>query len=121
MSIGVGRHESWFEVWGSADETVEFLRKALDAVIAGRYEEFVKGRRTVGRLELRDGPYLFGTTRCSHVGLRSWRLDARNLRALLTAHKCDRVSASHFPHSAPGWAPELAYTRVCQRLAGVAT
>jgi hypothetical protein len=59
LSIGVGRNESWFEVWGSANETVEFLRKALDAVIAGRYEEFVKGRKTVGRLELRDGPYLF--------------------------------------------------------------
>jgi len=59
LSLGVGRRESWFEVWGSADETVEFLRKALDAVVAGRYEEFVKGRKRVGRLELRDGPYLF--------------------------------------------------------------
>ncbi len=59
MSIGVGRHESWFEMWGSADETVEFLRKALDAVIAGRFEEFVKGRKRVGRFELRDGRYLF--------------------------------------------------------------
>ena len=38
---------------------MEFLRKALDAVIAGRYEEFVKGRKAIGRLELRDGPYLF--------------------------------------------------------------
>ena len=59
LSIGVGRHDSWFERWGSADETVEFLRKALEAVIAGRYEEFIKGRKAVGRLELRDGPYLF--------------------------------------------------------------
>ena len=59
LSIGVRRNESRFEFWGSANETVEFLRKALDAVIAGRYEEFVKGRKAIGRLELRDGPYLF--------------------------------------------------------------
>ena len=59
LSLGVGRRESWFEAWGSADETLEFLRKALDAVIAGRYEEFVKSRKRVGRLELRDGPHLF--------------------------------------------------------------
>ena|SRR5215210_1127284 len=59
LSIGVGRNDSWFEVWGSADETVKFLRKALDAVIAGRYEEFVKGKKAIGRLGFSDGPYLF--------------------------------------------------------------
>jgi hypothetical protein len=59
LSIGVGRNDSSFEVWGSADETLEFLRKALDAVIAGRYEEFVKRRKAIGRLELSDAPFLF--------------------------------------------------------------
>jgi hypothetical protein len=59
LSIGVGRNDSSFEVWGSADETLEFLRRALDAVIAGRYEEFVKGRKAIGRLELSDAPFLF--------------------------------------------------------------
>jgi hypothetical protein len=59
LSIGLGRNDSWLEAWGSADETVTFLRKVLAAVIAGRYEEFVKGRKTIGRLELRDDTYVF--------------------------------------------------------------
>jgi hypothetical protein len=59
LSIVIGRRESWFEVWGSPDETLNFLGKALNAVIAGRYEEFVKGRKAVGRLALDTGPFLF--------------------------------------------------------------
>jgi hypothetical protein len=71
LSIGLGRNESRFEVWGSANETVEFLRKALDAVIAGRYEEFVKGRKASAGSNCEMGRISFGTTRCSRVGLRS--------------------------------------------------
>jgi len=47
LSIAIGRHESWFEVWGAPDETLDFLRKALSAAVIGRrYEEF--GQRSEG-------------------------------------------------------------------------
>jgi len=59
LTIGVGRHESWFEAWGTADETLEMLRKTIDAAVAGNYEEFFKGSKHVSRLSFSGDPFVF--------------------------------------------------------------
>lgn len=59
ITIEPGRNGAWLEAWGSPEETLAILRRTLDAVLAGRYEEFHKRRKHVGRLLLADGPLVF--------------------------------------------------------------
>jgi hypothetical protein len=78
LSLGVGRNEASFEAWGPADETLSFLGNVVDAVVAGRYEEYVSGRKIVGRLDFNDRPYVFSNNTFSTrwpPRLRRWRHD----------------------------------------------
>ena len=47
--------ETWFEIWGDWPETLEELRRHVEAVASGRFEEWTRGRRSLGVFHFASG------------------------------------------------------------------
>ncbi len=55
FSITLGHAETWFEIWGDWPETLQDLRRHVEAAAAGKFEEWTRGRMSLGVFHFDSG------------------------------------------------------------------